>query len=113
MITSIYNETYCDLSAAMPYLLNRYRAGKVIGDFSLTVLNYVESTCMSDSADCEGHTFADETDIVVELFAQANQLTLAHELVHVMQVLCGEKFNEVEAYALEGEICDILYTFRQ
>ncbi len=108
MITSIYNETYCDLVGAMPYLLNKYRNGKAVGNFELEVYHYEDC-----EGDCEGHTFADEEVIIVQLFRQATQVTLAHELVHVMQALCGEKFSEDEAYALENEISDILYTFRK
>lgn len=62
-----------------------------------------------DEDEAEGYTYHDgNKDIVVELYANSTKLTLAHELVHVAQVIRGEPFCEEEAYLLESYVKELL-----
>lgn len=62
-----------------------------------------------DEDGAEGYTYHNgDKDIVVELYANSTKLTLAHELVHVAQIIRGEPFCEEEAYLLETYVMELL-----
>lgn len=62
-----------------------------------------------DEDGAEGYTYHNGgKDIVIELYANATKLTLAHELVHVAQIIRGEPFCEEEAYLLETYVKELL-----
>lgn len=58
--------------------------------------------------DAEAYTITPDEDGVIEVEVYGNakdkELALAHELVHVAQILAGLPLDEVQAYALEEEI---------
>ena len=60
-----------------------------------------------DDEDCEGYAYQCDDTIYVALTVD-NKVTLAHELVHVIQFAYGLEVSEDQAYNLEQEFAEYL-----
>lgn len=64
---------------------------------------------LDEDTDCEAHTYKEGHAIYIWLHKNS-PLTLAHELIHVRQLLEGRPLEEDEAYNNEEELCSRLFT---
>lgn len=111
MIYLVYNDYY-------EYELPPLRSSKALlaairalGGTKLPDTLKLEINLHASVGEDEGGTYTPDEDgmIEVEIFACKDlALTLAHELVHVAQIILGLPLCEVQAYGLEQQIKEVL-----
>jgi len=93
------------INEALSFLLEKFKA-------STKASISIEDVTMEENEDGQAFTYApakDCTDILVEIYkCEDVELALAHELVHVAQIIANKPLCENEAYGLEDQIKDIL-----